>query len=353
MISGTYILTDTIKSAFGTVFTAVYKHTDVVVTGKSALGGGERSGATADGAGVPRIAARAPCAALPGVADAQGVHLRRRPAGGTGRQGDLQRRRAGARRSACTPHGNQRFNPLQLVAGRWPSGPVRSRSTPTPPTRTHYAVGETIGVIARGAEQRYRIAGIAEDRRRLLARRRDDGDLRPPRRPAGSFTRWASSTRSRSPTGPATRPALLVREIRPLLPPNAQVRTGAGGSAEGDEQTNGFLAIIQDFLLAFAGIALFVGGFVIANTLSITIAQRTRELATLRTLGATRRQVLRSVLLEAFVIGLLASVVGLFLGLGLAQGPQLAVRVASASTCRRRAPSSRRARSSCRSPSAW
>ncbi len=58
----------------------------------------------------------------------------------------------------------------------------------------------------------------------------------------------------------------------------------------------------------------------IANTLSITIAQRTRELATLRTLGATRRQVLQSVLLEAFVIGVFASVIGLFLGLGLAKG---------------------------------
>ena len=58
----------------------------------------------------------------------------------------------------------------------------------------------------------------------------------------------------------------------------------------------------------------------IANTLSITIAQRTRELATLRTLGATRRQVLRSVMIEAFVIGLLASIVGLFLGLRLAKG---------------------------------
>src|SRR5205807_3962938 len=78
--------------------------------------------------------------------------------------------------------------------------------------------------------------------------------------------------------------------------------------------------IFQDFLLAFGGVALFVGSFVIANTLSITIAQRTRELATLRTLGATRRQVLRSVMLEALVIGLLASVVGLFLGLALAKG---------------------------------
>src|SRR5207237_1169474 len=80
------------------------------------------------------------------------------------------------------------------------------------------------------------------------------------------------------------------------------------------------LSIINDFLLAFGGVALFVGGFVIANTLSITIAQRTRELATLRTLGATRRQVLRSVLLEAFIIGALASVTGLFLGLALAKG---------------------------------
>ena len=68
-----------------------------------------------------------------------------------------------------------------------------------------------------------------------------------------------------------------------------------------------------------AFIALFVGTFVIANTLGITIAQRMRELATLRTLGATRRQVYWSVVLEAFVIGVIASVIGLFLGLGLAK----------------------------------
>ena len=115
-------------------------------------------------------------------------------------------------------------------------------------------------------------------------------------------------------------PSQLVREIRPLLPPNAQARTGEAQARQATKDTNSFLSIIQNFLLAFAGIALFVGSFVIANTLSITITQRTRELATLRTLGATRRQVLRSVLLEAFVIGLLASIVGLFLGLALAKG---------------------------------
>jgi putative ABC transport system permease protein len=73
-------------------------------------------------------------------------------------------------------------------------------------------------------------------------------------------------------------------------------------------------------LLAFGGIALFVGSFVIANSLSITIAQRTREFATLRTLGATRRQVLRSVILESVIMGVLASVTGLLLGLLLAIG---------------------------------
>ena len=79
-------------------------------------------------------------------------------------------------------------------------------------------------------------------------------------------------------------------------------------------------SLVKYILLAFGAIALFVGAFVIFNTISITIAQRTRELATLRTLGASRRQVRRSVMLESFVIGLAASAVGLFAGLGLAKG---------------------------------
>ena len=81
-----------------------------------------------------------------------------------------------------------------------------------------------------------------------------------------------------------------------------------------------FTTFIRYFLLAFAGIALFVGAFVIFNTLSITVAQRIRELATLRTIGASRRQVLGSITVEALTIGVLASIVGLLLGVGLALG---------------------------------
>src|SRR5207244_6235099 len=119
---------------------------------------------------------------------------------------------------------------------------------------------------------------------------------------------------------PGITPAKLAAEIRAILPPHTQVRTGQAQAKEDAKDTESFLNFLQDFLLAFGGIALFVGSFVIANSLSITIAQRTRELATLRTLGASRRQVRRSIVIEGLVIGSLASVVGIGVGLGLGVG---------------------------------
>ena len=98
------------------------------------------------------------------------------------------------------------------------------------------------------------------------------------------------------------------------------MKTADEQAAQDKKSVGSFITFIRGFLLGFGGIALFVGAFVIFNTLSITVAQRTRELATLRTLGATRRQVLRSVILESAALGVLASVVGLFLGFGLAKG---------------------------------
>ncbi|MGZ8695198.1 MAG: ABC transporter permease, partial [Gaiellaceae bacterium] len=112
----------------------------------------------------------------------------------------------------------------------------------------------------------------------------------------------------------------LVSEIKPILPSDAQVRTGAEEAKKQTDDITSFTKFIRYFLLAFAGVALFVGAFVIFNTLSITIAQRTREFATLRTIGASRRQVLGSVIVEGLVIGALASIVGLFLGLLIARG---------------------------------
>jgi len=95
----------------------------------------------------------------------------------------------------------------------------------------------------------------------------------------------------------------LVADIKPILPPTAQVRTGVEQAEDDAAEVSEFVSFIRYFLLAFGGVALFVGAFVIFNTMSITVAQRTRELATLRTIGASRKQIRRAVLLEALVIG--------------------------------------------------
>ena len=117
-----------------------------------------------------------------------------------------------------------------------------------------------------------------------------------------------------------TSPAELVRAVQPLLPAALEVKDSAVQAEEASAEVDKGMSFIRYFLLGFGGIALFVGAFVIYNTLSITVAQRTREFATLRTLGASRKQVLRSVRLEGLVLGLLASTIGLFLGFGIAKG---------------------------------
>lgn len=112
----------------------------------------------------------------------------------------------------------------------------------------------------------------------------------------------------------------LLDAITPLLPEDATAQTGKALADEQAEQIESGLTSLNTMLLAFAGIALFVGIFLIANTFTMLVAQRTRELALMRAIGASRSQVKRSVLLEAAVVGTLASVIGFALGLGLATG---------------------------------
>ncbi len=316
MIAGTYILTDTIKSAFGTVFQEVYKRTDIVISARSAIeeeGENERA--------VPPAFSESlltQVRALKGVQEAQGGITS--TAQLVGRDGKvLSTGGAPGLAFSVHPHGDQRFNPLTLVSGNWPTSESEVGIDDNTAERHGYRVGQTIGVIARGSEQHMRIAGIV----RIGGVASLGGATMaifnfPVAQRLFNLPGKLSSISVAA--GPGYTRAQLLREIRPLLPANAEARTGTGQAKKATHDTSGFLNIIQNFLLAFAGIALFVGSFVIANTLSITIAQRTRELATLRTLGATRRQVLRTVMLEAFVIGLLASGVGLLLGIGLAKG---------------------------------
>jgi putative ABC transport system permease protein len=113
----------------------------------------------------------------------------------------------------------------------------------------------------------------------------------------------------------------LVAKLRPLLPAGVEAITGQQQSDESISDINqGFLGLFRTFLTVFAGIALFVAMFSIANTFSIIVAQRTRESALLRAIGASRRQVLWSVVVEALAVGLVASLAGLAGGIGIAIG---------------------------------
>lgn len=121
-------------------------------------------------------------------------------------------------------------------------------------------------------------------------------------------------------TTPGTSDRELLSAVKPLLPEDAEAKTGKALADEQAKQIENGLGSLNAMLLAFAGIALFVGVFLIANTFTMLVAQRTRELALMRAVGASRRQVKRSVLTEAAVVGALASVIGFALGIGLATG---------------------------------
>jgi putative ABC transport system permease protein len=317
MMSGTFILTDTINGAFTSIFTESYKNADAVISGRTAFT--NHNGNAVQAPSLPQSLV-AKVKALPDVEAAAGS-VSDGQTKLVGRNGKVITS-GGAPQLAFSvdPTSDQRFNPLVLTAGTWPRGPHQVAIDSHVASSKHYAVGDTIGVESRGPVQNFRIAGIVKlpgisiggatmavfdtpTAQKLLHREGEVDLIRVQAKPGVSTPK-------------------LISELKPTLPRSAQVRDAAAQVKEDKKGVSGFTTFIQGFLLAFAGISLFVGSFVIANTLSITVAQRTREFATLRTIGATRRQILRSVVVEALVIGIVGSVAGLFLGLALAKGLQ-------------------------------
>jgi putative ABC transport system permease protein len=120
--------------------------------------------------------------------------------------------------------------------------------------------------------------------------------------------------------GPGVTSEELTQRVQAAIPSDFVAKTAQQTEDEIRSDLDSFLNIFRTFLLVFASIALFVGIFIILNTFSMLVAQRTRELALLRAVGASRRQITRSVLVEALVVGLVGSTFGLLLGFGLAAG---------------------------------
>jgi len=314
MISGTYVLTDSIDSAFDQIFTDVRQGSDVVVTGKSAFDLSEGSGVTEptlDEALLDEIRGLDGVEQAEGSVDSDSTSL-------IGKDGKAIAFGGAPNLGFAIPEGESTFNPLRLVEGAWP-GPDEVVIDSGVADKKDFAIGDRIGVQVEGPVSQLRISGIVEF----------GSDLSIGGATLAGFE-LATAQRLFEKEGrldeiaiagdPGVSTQALLAEINPILPEGAQAVTGAAQAEEDASETNEFITFLRGFLLAFGGIALFVGSFVIANSLSITIAQRMREFATLRTLGASRRQVLTSVILESLVVGVVASVIGLFLGLLLAKG---------------------------------
>ena len=112
----------------------------------------------------------------------------------------------------------------------------------------------------------------------------------------------------------------LAASVDAALPDGAEALTSQAVADEQSAAVKDSLGFLNTALLAFAGIALFVGAFIIWNTFSMQVAQRTRELAPMRAIGATRRQVMRTILIESVILGVLSSLIGIALGVGMASG---------------------------------
>jgi putative ABC transport system permease protein len=313
MVSGTFILTDTMQKSFNGLFDASYEKTDAVIQGKEIVKNSTNgSGVTLPASLLDEVRALPEVEAAGGTVMPEESHS----ADIIGKDG-----KAVAQEGIGTGYdaANARFSPLNLKTGEWPEGSKQVVIDAGTAKKEHLAAGDAVAIDTATGKQKYEISGTAsygevdslgfgsiavwdlETAQRVLDRE-------------GRYDGISIAAKS------GTSASELVKAVQPLVPSNVEVQDSAKQAEQDAEQLNDGMGKIRAFLLGFGGIALLVGAFVIFNTLSITVAQRTREFATLRTLGASRKQVMRSVRLEGFVIGLLGSVIGLVAGLGIAKG---------------------------------
>ncbi len=317
MVSGSFVLTDTISKAFDSIFASSYAQTDAVVSGRAATDWQQGSKALVSRDLLTRVRA------VPEVEAAAGEIFDLNASGNSASLLDKQGEAISGNGSPTFGVGVDpaypQFNPLKLVSGRWAARPDEVVIDKTVASKHGFFVGDPIRVAIGGPVHHFRVAGIAKfgEVDSLGGATFAVFDVQTAQKLLGKSGFDAISVAAKRGVSDEE----LVRKLREIVPASTTtVQTGAEQAEKDKEGIDMFLGIFKKILIGFGAIALFVGGFVIFNTLSITIAQRTRELATMRTLGASRRQVLRLVVLESFVTGLIASALGFVAGLGIAKG---------------------------------
>jgi putative ABC transport system permease protein len=317
-VAGTYVLTDTMNAAFDEVFGNISQASDLLVRSRSAFQG-EASG-PGGGGGEERQpldeAVVAQVAALPGVALAAG------DVSGTAQMIDPVTDKAigGVGPPTIGTNWNDFSDAvLDVREGRPPAGPGEVLIDAGTATAHDLRVGQDIEILFQGPPETFTIVGIAGfgETDNLAGATLAVFDLATAQRVLDKEG-VVDDVSVRVADGASA--TTVQQEIQGAVGPNIEVLTSADVADEQSKALQEGLGFFRTVLLVFAAIALFVGAFIIFNTFSIIVAQRSRELALLRTLGASRRQVMVSVVTEAAVVGLLASLIGVVFGIGIAAG---------------------------------
>ena len=313
LMAGSFVFTATLTRTLDSLFAQSATGTDVVVQHAAPPGAG--LGAGSGGTRPVPASVTAAVRRVPGVAAADGVVSGRAVL--LGRDGKPL---PGAFAVALSWPSDAPFQ--QIFTGRSgspPAGPGQVMIDRASAHRGGFSVGDRIDVAIGGQARPFTISGITGyGSADSLA----GGSLAVFSGPAaqrlfGLAGRY-SQVEVKAAAGVSARQ--LRNRVAAVLPPGVVAVTAASAAANQAQQVNSQLSFLTYFFAGFAGVALFVGGFVIWNTFSIMVGQRVRELALLRTLGARRGQVFRAVLAEAALLGAVAAGLGVLLGLGLARG---------------------------------
>jgi putative ABC transport system permease protein len=308
LMAGTYVLTDTINRSFATIFQTANKGKDVVVTPTQALGRNTRSQTSPV---TDQLLAQV--RATPGVAEAAGTIF----TPGTFLDTNRKRLTSGGAPAFIASLSRPRFRASKAIQGGFPVNADQVAIDEATAKRSHLKLGQQMIVAGSAPAKRYTIVGIT----------RFGGGASF----GGAGVAILTSAEAQRVVGtpgrfdeidvaaaPGVSPATLRERLRAALPQTVAVRTGAQQAAKDTSDLEDNLGFLRTFLLVFAYVALVVGAFIIFNTFSITVAQRTREFGLLRTLGASRGQLLRSVVYEGLLLGVGGAVLGLLGGIALA-----------------------------------
>ena len=308
LVSGTYVLTDTTNEAFNDIFVGANENTDVAITAKEQV-------AQEDGSNPPFDAS-----ILKKVENVDGV---RQASGDVFSQGAILDRDGDSTGGGFSPQFIASASPeglesVEYVEGRKPEAPNEAALDEAAADRSDLALGDTILLVGTGKARPFTLVGLTRLGGASFGGTSIAQVILPvAQQITGEEGKFDQITIA---ADEGVSPEELRDRIAAVVPDDLLVETGDENADRQASEIRDNLSFLSIALLAFAAISLFVGSFVIFNVFSITVAQRTREFGMLRTLGAGRSQILRTVLIEGLLIGAFASIVGILVGFVLAEG---------------------------------